>query len=268
MEEAMKIIDLLNESARGVTIDEALEMVAPFLKKNKFAISNEMFLYRGIKNSIGNEIFVKATDMDNPRSPKDMPRIVHAIFDKYMEDTFGVKYRSFAKFATGNLRDADEYGKPFIFIPIGDYKLCYSHKVKDPYSEVFASFMDLISYIIPNVYKNDLGEMANDLNKYSLITNDDEIYDSLTVAGMTKDFYVRFPRFYNAYNNSADEDAHHGFDRYIYEVVLPSFKLKETEDLGEAAQSMNEVMIDCKSYVMIAATHSNSKKLVDFVRAL
>jgi hypothetical protein len=85
---------------------------------------------------------------------------------------------------------------------------------------------------------------------------------------MKKDFYERFPRFYRAYNNEADEDAQHGFERYLYEVVLPSFKLKETEDLREAAQSMNEVMIDCKSYVMIDATDDNSMKLVDFVHNL
>lgn len=266
----MKIIDLLTESARDVSIDEALEMAAPFLKKNEFAISHEIFLYRGMTNPLGKEIFVKTTDMDKPRRPRDMPRIVHAIFDKYMEDTFGLKYRSFAKFATGSLKNAETYGTPFIFIPIGDYKFCYSYKVKDPYNDVFASFMDLMRYIIPNVYKSDLEDMANDLNKYSLITNDDEIYDSLTVAGMKKDFHERFPRFYSAYENEADEDedAQRGFERYIYEVVLPSFKLKETEDLREAAQSMNEVMIDCKSYIMIDATDNNSKKLKDFVRTL
>ena len=264
----MKIIDLLTESARDVSIDEALEMAAPFLKKNEFAISHEILLYRGMTNPLGKEIFVKTTDMDKPRRPRDMPKIIHSVFDKYMEDNFGIKYRSFAKFATGSLRNAETYGTPFIFIPLGDYKFCYSYKVKDPYNDVFASFMDLMRYIIPNVYKSDLEEMANDLNKYSLITNDDEIYDSLTVAGMKKDFYERFPRFYRAYNNEADEDAQHGFERYLYEVVLPSFKLKETEDLREAAQSMNEVMIDCKSYIMIDATDNNSKKLKDFVRTL
>lgn len=262
----MKIFELMDDEQEE-SINEYLDAVKPFLKENKEAILQEYFLYRGT-HSYGKDYFMKKTRLDMERRPRDMPRRDHAIFDDYLNDKFGFKYRSFAKFATGNRQAADTYGRVFIFMPIGEYNFCFSDKVVDPYNDIFTSFFDLIKFIKIKIFKNDLEEMGKVLKQHSLMT-EHEFEDSLTIKAMSQNYFETYPTFSAAYEGENDDnDVVNGYSSLIYDVVLPALNYTETQDLMAAAKSKCEVMVDCKSYVMIHDTPENARAIVEYVEKL
>lgn len=262
----MKIFELMDAETEE-SINECLKEAESFLKENKEAILQEHFLYRGTR-SHGKDFFMKKTRLDMERRPRDMPRRDHEIFDDYLNDKFGLKYRSFAKFATGNKKAADTYGKVFIFFPVGEYNFCFSDKVVDPYSDIFASFMDLIKFIKIKIFKNDVEEMGKVLKLHSLMS-EHEFEDSLTVKAMSQNYFETYPTFSAAYEGETDDnDVVNGYRSLIYDVVLPSLNYTKTQVLFDAAKSQCEVMVNCKSYVMIHDTPENVKLIVEYTEKL
>lgn len=261
----MKIFELMEDDEESIT--EFLQAAEPFLKKNREAILQEYFLFRG-SHDYSKEYFLKKTRLDMERRPRDMPRKDHAVFDDFLNDKFGYKYRSFAKFATGNRKAADTYGRVYIFLPIGDYNFCFSDKVVDPYNDIFSSFFDLIKFIKIKIFKNDLEEMGKVLKQHSLMS-ERAFEDSLTVKGMSQNYFETYSAFSAAYEGETDEiDAINGYSSLIYDVVLPALNYVETQDLQAAVKTNCEVMVACKSYVMIRDTPENVRAILDYTENL
>lgn len=137
---------------------------APFLSHNM----TKPF-YRGTRQRIESLL----TQFDTPvgRKPKDLPRAAHEYCDAWFLKNFGHRYRSNAVFTSGNKPIASQYGSPYIFLPIGEFNICWSPTVEDLYNTV-DSYVESIgkdySYLrdAPEVLDNALldyrtGDLSN-----------------------------------------------------------------------------------------------------------
>mgnify|MGYP007016029883 CR=1 FL=1 len=100
--------------------------------------ANYNFLWRGHEAFITNIIVMKTR---NDRNPKDTPVEISKIIDDLMEEKFGWRPRSSGVFAVPNINTANEYGRPYIFFPIGQYKYIWSPQIDDMY-ELIAEISD------------------------------------------------------------------------------------------------------------------------------
>lgn len=94
-------------------------------------------IFRGAKNvddTYTKGIGVKGSRID--RQPLDTRRDVSEILDICFEEKFGVKLRSNGVFASRLPTVASDYGRPYLFFPIGDYKYYWSPDVKDLYGDI------------------------------------------------------------------------------------------------------------------------------------
>ena len=94
-------------------------------------------IFRGTKNvddTYTKGIGVKGSRID--REPLDTRRDVSKILDNCFEEKFGVKLRSSGVFASKLPTVASDYGRPFLFFPIGDYKYYWNPDVKDLYGDM------------------------------------------------------------------------------------------------------------------------------------
>ena len=78
------------------------------------------------------------------RHPKDMPPGLHNKFDNDFNDRHGWYPRSEGVFTTSKKSIALQYGKPFLFYPIGKYKYLWTEETDDLYS--FADGNNLLNY--------------------------------------------------------------------------------------------------------------------------
>lgn len=94
-------------------------------------------IFRGAKNiddTYTKGLGVKGSRID--REPLDTRRDVSKILDNFFEEKFGVKLRSSGVFASKLPTVASDYGRPFLFFPIGDYKYYWNPDVKDLYGDM------------------------------------------------------------------------------------------------------------------------------------
>lgn len=70
------------------------------------------------------------------RSPKDTKIEVSDLLDDQFEKKFGVRPRKDAVFTTKDTVIASDYGNPFLFYPIGDYKYLYNPNVLDLFNDL------------------------------------------------------------------------------------------------------------------------------------
>ena len=128
--------------------------------------------------------------------------------------------------------------------------------------------MDLIKFIKIKIFKNDVEEMGKVLKLHSLMS-EHEFEDSLTVKAMSQNYFETYPTFSAAYEGETDDnDVVNGYRSLIYDVVLPSLNYTKTQVLFDAAKSQCEVMVNCKSYVMIHDTPENVKLIVEYTEKL
>lgn len=94
-------------------------------------------IFRGAKNiddTYTKGLGVKGSRID--RAPLDTRRDVSKILDNCFEEKFGVKLRSSGVFASKLPTVASDYGRPYLFFPIGDYEYFWNPDVKDLYGDI------------------------------------------------------------------------------------------------------------------------------------
>ena len=126
----MKINEIINE-AKQQTPQQIAEIIkrdcAPFLAM----IDNNPLKYELWRGSYDiNSFFVKHECPVN-RSPRDTDYTVSRIVDEWFLDKTGIRFRSNATFATGNILMTDDYGPPYLVFPIGEFSFSWSSKVAD-----------------------------------------------------------------------------------------------------------------------------------------
>jgi hypothetical protein len=85
-------------------------------------------LWRGTEKRVKDiKIFTPRTD----RRPRDTDEEVHKYVDDYFNTVHGWKARSMGVFTTNNRYSTKQYGRPYVFFPIGKYKYLWNPEVKD-----------------------------------------------------------------------------------------------------------------------------------------
>lgn len=134
----MKVIEIINEDASEKELINIARTImrdcGPYLQQ----IDNKPLsygLFRGIDIS---DFFTKTTCPKN-REPRDSDIGAHKIADEWFFKNTGIRFRSNAIFATGDMQSADEYGDTYRIFPIGNFTICWSPLAKDMTNEVFAN---------------------------------------------------------------------------------------------------------------------------------
>jgi hypothetical protein len=123
--------------------------------------SNGKHLYRGLKVYHPDGGLPLAMRISHPtdRAPKDSGSLFNDIFNKSIEQKFGVAdIRKKTIFATGDARQARQYGPLFFFFPIGEFQFAYSPSVTDSYEDAEQLWKDVANAI--SGHKAELIKMA------------------------------------------------------------------------------------------------------------
>jgi len=127
-----KYINEIKQFNYDDVIDALKKNCAPFLKELK-QTGRKKFLFRGHQYA-SRTITKKKTRQD--RTPKDMDEKTSSYLDNLFKKKFGWFARSAGVFATADIGETYEYGKPFLFFPIGKYKYIWSPVVDDLYTKI------------------------------------------------------------------------------------------------------------------------------------
>jgi len=100
------------------------------------------FVYRGTDNTID---FIDEFPVRKDRRPFSTDYREHEMIDKMFEKEFGWKVRSNSVFATSNEFDADTYGRPYLFFPVGKFKYVWSPKVRDLWGTLGATKREIVT---------------------------------------------------------------------------------------------------------------------------
>jgi len=104
------------------------EQCRPYIIETK---ASPNFLYRGVDELLTRYI-IRKPRMD--RRPTDTPVNVSNRVDDMFQKKFGWRPRSQGVFAVASPELASEYGRPYIFVPLGKYEYLWSPKVEDMYA--------------------------------------------------------------------------------------------------------------------------------------
>lgn len=94
-------------------------------------------IFRGVKNV--DDTYTRGMGKKSSRVnriPVDTDSNISEIIDNYFEDKFNIKVRSNGTFTSRLPHVASDYGKPYLFFPIGDYRYFWNPKIKDLYGDI------------------------------------------------------------------------------------------------------------------------------------
>lgn len=124
------------------TEDEFIEIISILENEckefiNEIKKSGAGPIFRGAKNiddTYNRGLGIKGSRSD--RRPLDTKKDVSETLDNCFEEKFGIKLRSNVVFTSKLPNIASDYGKPYLFFPIGDYKYFWNPGVKDLYGDI------------------------------------------------------------------------------------------------------------------------------------
>jgi hypothetical protein len=135
----MTLLQELDKSADKKTFLTAL-------KKWK-AVTKGEIIYRGInENTITNPTRAEPIEIDwieneiayeievrKDRQPLHSSGPLHNKLNKWLQNETGIKFRSESVFVTKSEKLASQYGKPYVFVPKGEFSYCWSPYISDAY---------------------------------------------------------------------------------------------------------------------------------------
>jgi len=163
---------ILNEAT---DIDKLHEIIAnycqPFIKEfgktySSASLSNS-FIYRGMR-TIPGEYTIKKARID--RTPRFIDDKLHKFINNLGKKLFGWNIRSEGVF-TGSYSKACNFGKPYIFIPIGKYKYIY---IKDTYRV----------YQLYDMHSAESGFLEAIERKMKTKTSDDPVHEKVRQSSL------------------------------------------------------------------------------------
>ena len=203
----MKIHEILTE-AIARSPEEIAQTIrrdcAPFLSM----IGNEPLRYRIYRGTYKKIPFFSKQRCPKNRRPRDTDPKVSKIADKWFLENRGVRFRSAATFGSGDLDVVeDNYGPPFVVLPIGEFDFCWSPNVGD------------MTYDLFDVHGLD-GHNSQDV--IDLLEGADYIVnENLALAiNSCHEIMLYCPNgFYMLYHESNDEADYYGYDFRILQLV-------------------------------------------------
>lgn len=152
----MRIHEILTENG-DTLIDHLRANCGPYLTQTNGV------LYRGInvadlRQPVVPQMYLGQTWAN--RNPADTRVTDHRIADAWFKKKFGIAFRSnHIAFCTGKIQTASAYGDVCIFVPIGNFSICWSRTIHD-----MADVMP--SSIVPDYLRAGMIEQALEMGDY------------------------------------------------------------------------------------------------------
>ena len=149
----MRLYNYLNEEK---SIDKIKRMSEPFFKEFGDAYMSNDFIWRGHRSAVND---FKTKQRRKNRKPRMIDTELHEYLDNISQELFNWPVRSQGVFC-GGYGLASEWGVPYIFIPLGDYKYIWTTEYTDIY-ELYDDFdqtfeediKDRLYQLYKNLYK-------------------------------------------------------------------------------------------------------------------
>jgi len=235
--------------------DMILKNCQPYLKEIK---KNNIikFLYRGTDENVP-DIRKKSPRKD--RKPRDTYQGLHDMMNDYFRKFYGWKARSEGVFVIGHRKPirTNNYGKPYIFIPIGKYEYLWNPNVEDLYAETDnENFLPFEDWGMESDWNDRYGEGGEGTWVYNgeelSIQDRDDAFEYLeNEYGEEFDEYklVWEPEISYEEFMKEKEDEHNEKMEEELEYIIKSYQ--NTKGLKSAINSKHEIMFRCKEYYLI-----------------
>jgi hypothetical protein len=225
----MRFKQFLTEGSSISNLNDNLHFIydncQPFLKdllKVPFK-KHDNLLYRG--NTSSNKVLKKSVRQD--RRPTDTPIEYHDILNKHFKEKFGINARSQTVFCTANYSIATEYGHYcHIIFPINKYKVIWSPKHKDLYTDV----NKVVTALKDEYYVRD--------------------YDIYKIYGDKNSEYFDKEKHNSMIKNNQEE-----LNEKIDDVLNHYVNHYQEGNLKKAIESKNEVMLYTKQYIGLSYSY-------------
>lgn len=196
------------------------------------------------------------------RVPKDMEIDIHDYLNNEFHRQFGFYARSQGVFATFDVGTADDYGRPFIFFPVGNYKFLYNPEISDLYTHASDFSFDDSGW--EDEFNNEYGEHTDQGSWY---------YEGEDLGTSDEDEAVMEVRAIEGWGSDEIGD-HEIYDRlqWVPEVTYEEFEEEKIESakrdleyavdgyeygrLKQVTNKSNELMFKCKKYYLIGERYS------------
>lgn len=128
---------ILNKEIAKTIVDDCL----PYITAIQHDIDN-FRLYRGLQlesfrrraENVADDVY-RATVRKN-RVPLNTPDYLHTFIDDWANENLGSRFRSSAIFCAAKRITVINFGKPYVIMPIGEFKYAWSPLIEDLYSDV------------------------------------------------------------------------------------------------------------------------------------
>ena len=139
------------------------------VKKNLF--------YRGYYKNINNILKIQTR---KDRKPLGTELDLHKSLNKFFKKKFGWNVRSEGTFVSGKVSEVEQYGKPYIFFPIKQYKYVWSPEIndltlylEDVFTKNFDDYGDIqeeetIKYAVNTYIDKNLKKAVNKKNEVTI----------------------------------------------------------------------------------------------------
>ncbi len=190
------------------------EKIAGYMKKNckpwlKQTNNGKLTVFRGLRID-DTAPMAFARDTRTNRIPKDTTKTRHQLFDLLISTAGCAANRTNSLFVTGSHSVADDYGQPFVLIPVGPFNYSWSPVYSDWTNEFYDHNMP--NYLTPKGRKQ-VKDMANDSDDRF-----DDLMDKQQISIMSDPSNINIP--------------------YLKKRI-------KCTDLQKAIKSDNEIMIQC-----------------------
>jgi len=194
------------------------------------------FLYRGTDESIPD--IRKKTPRKN-RKPRDTYQGLHDMMDDYFRKFYGWKARSEGVFVIGHRKPirTNNYGKPYIFVPIGKYEYLWNPNVEDLYAETDnETFLPFEDWGLESDWNDQYGEDGEGTWVYNGEEFDE--YKAVWEPDVSLEEFMK-----------EKEDEHNEKMEEELEYIIKSYQ--NTKGMKSAINSKHEIMFRCKEYYLI-----------------
>jgi len=180
---------------------------------------SKISLYRGNKY-LGKSLVKKDSRLESNRIPSDTPQEVHEISNRIFKKIFGWPVRN-GVFATSNQANAIEYGRLWMFFPIGNYKYVWSTKYEDFFEALVKE-----NILIKRGNKGILNPDVQDLEKrllsmirtYKTKNLKNAIYSENEIIFNCKSYYLLDKYYFNVIGDLLDNNKKFDDINYIQKI--------------------------------------------------
>ena len=247
-------------------LKDQLKLARPFLIKNR-----DRVLYRSTRYLEDTDWAVKKSPTN--RTPRDTPQYLHEIFDEYLEQRVGHRYRSAAIFCADDISIAENYANNhndlgndtsdtvhnvYIVIPQGRYELCYDPSVEDLYDWVDSNFSMVSAIIAFSAKVDDRTQAMKTLTDWTQKHADKYGLNLDTYSPLLERDVIKYASKLLDMVVSSDNPAR----REFLSMFLGVFDYR-TSDIVPATKT--EIMVKCDSYLLIDVDFYESTEIQQLI---